>query len=122
MHFESVIMEKKRKAKPQTVDTVVISGVYTEIKKKMEETLPSTNVFMDPNISPAQYLEQMEMRIIQRIENIAQIGTLQDAVKLRANQMLLNKIRPDKSLRDSADLEESPYEAILRRLEHHDDE
>jgi len=104
----------------ESVETVVVSGVYQETAVVLS---PGNEGVFYPEISPVKYLEGIEMGIIKRIEGIAKGGTLEDAVKLRANQALWGKIGGDRTVKsDSGDLEESPYEAILRRLERKDKE
>jgi sugar (pentulose or hexulose) kinase len=53
--------------------------------------------------------------ILERIDGIAVSGTKEDAVKLQANQVLLNKILPDKQHLDIS-ISEPPLERIARIL------
>ena len=66
-------------------------------------------------VSPVNFIEGLGMAIVQRIDCIAISGTLKDAVKLKANQVLLNKILPDLT-RNEQVITESPYEKILRAI------
>ena len=68
-----------------------------------------------PVVSPVNFIEGLGMAIVQRIDGIATSGTLKDAVKLKANQVLLNKILPDLT-RNEQVITESPYEKILRAI------
>ena len=68
-----------------------------------------------PVVSPVNFIEGLGMAIVQRIDCIAISGTLKDAVKLKANQVLLNKILPDLT-RNEQVITESPYEKILRAI------
>ena len=53
--------------------------------------------------------------IIDRINGLAESGTKEDTVKLKANQVLLNKILPDKQHLDIS-ISEPPLERIARIL------
>ena len=68
-----------------------------------------------PVVIPVNFIEGLGMAIVQRIDGIATSGTLKDAVKLKANQVLLNKILPDLT-RNEQVITESPYEKILRAI------
>ena len=66
-------------------------------------------------VSPVNFIENLGLNIVQRIDAIATSGTMGDSVKLKANAILLNKILPDLT-RNEQVLVESPYEKILRTL------
>jgi hypothetical protein len=71
---------------------------------------------------PAQdYLESKRQEIIERIEKLAQSGELEDAVKLKANQILLNKILPDKTRLDIGYDKKSPIELIMEQMKQIED-
>jgi hypothetical protein len=90
---------------------VVMSGIATEVK--IGEIVPYY-----PDLPPIKYLEGIELDIVKRIENLAVAGQLTDAVKLSANTTLWAKIRADKTAKqETSDIDESPYDALLRRLD-----
>lgn len=70
----------------------------------------------DENISGIKYLEQHERSIIDRILKLAENANDKDGVKLKANQILLNKLFPDKTRHDIEFLGKSPFEIITESL------
>ena len=119
---------KTRKNLPVNVIEEVIEGkdgVYKPARIKNRRTGKTVVAHIPLDISPTSYLEQRGMEIIRRIEEVATSGLMTDSVKLKANQILLNKIIPDVT-RNEVVLTESPYDRILRtineRAEEDDDE
>lgn len=63
-----------------------------------------------------EYLKERQLKYIRRIEKLSESGELEDAVKLKASQILLNKILPDKT-RHEVEMLKSPYELILEQIQ-----
>lgn len=68
-----------------------------------------------------EYLEGMYKATIDRIESLARDGKPEDAVKLKANSTLLNKLLPDRTKMELDIASKSPYEMLLRNLENGED-
>lgn len=62
------------------------------------------------------YLEQLQKQIVDRIVRLSEEGTERDAVKLKANQVLLNKLVPDRTKLDVDIRSQAPYEKIMEQL------
>lgn len=63
------------------------------------------------------YLEKFQKKTIDRVLEIAENGTEKDAVKLKANTALLNKLLPDRTKMDLDVRAQAPYDKILEQLE-----
>jgi len=70
----------------------------------------SNIIFKDP----FEYLSSLEEEVIDNIILIARRGTADDNVKLKANQILLNKLRPDKTHREIEITSQAPFELLMR--------
>jgi hypothetical protein len=114
---------RKRKEKPIVVreveDAVEVSpGKYEVLPPPGGEKLPE---LIPPGMSPVEYIEKKQRAIIDRVEGIACSGRLEDAVKLKANLALLNKVLPDIQ-KSEVTVTISPYQRILNALEGKNDE
>lgn len=69
------------------------------------------------NLDPQKYLQLKIMEIIGRIEKLARNGKPEETVKLKANQVLLNKIMPDMNRLDLDIKSVAPYEALKKAIE-----
>ena len=98
-------------------ETVEVSPGKFEVVESGSPTPPVIQLPM--GVSPIDYLEKKTLTIIGRIEGLAINGTNEDAVKLKANISLLNKIIPDKQ-RSEVMVVVSPYQRILEALEKED--
>jgi len=85
----------------------------TDKEKSLAKSGKLKPVVIPLGISPFDYLTAAQRVIIGRIERIAQSGKMEDAVKLKANQTLLNKTLPDITKQEVI-YTESPYDRILR--------
>jgi len=114
---ENVKKRRGRKRKEIIVRDVtetveVAPGVYEEAEpstKKLPELIPH-------GISPVEYVEMKQKALIDRIDTLGVSGKPEDAVKLKANAILLNKIMPDLT-KNEVKITVSPYERIKRALE-----
>jgi hypothetical protein len=71
---------------------------------------------IDDTIDAREYLETRKLQIINQIEKISKNGKPEDNVKLKALQILLNKVIPDKTRHELSVEAESPYQVLLRHL------
>ena len=62
------------------------------------------------------YLEKFQKKTLDRVLEIAESGTEKDAVKLKANTALLNKLLPDRTKMDLDVKAQAPYDKILEQL------
>ena len=67
------------------------------------------------SIDAIDYLKGRIDKIIRNIDRIGETGTPQDSVRLKANQILLNKLIPERKNID-VDSGKSPYEIIRETL------
>ena len=83
----------------------------------MEDKIQTSNIIYK---DPMERLNSLEDEVIDNILKIARIGTAEDNVKLKANQILLNKLRPDKTHREIEITSQAPFELLMRviREEH----
>ena len=83
----------------------------------MESEINTSNIIFK---DPFEYLSSLEEEVIDNIILIARRGTADDNVKLKANQILLNKLRPDKTHREIEITSQAPFELLMRviREEH----
>ncbi|HEY6020121.1 MAG TPA: hypothetical protein VIY48_09530 [Candidatus Paceibacterota bacterium] len=70
----------------------------------------------DSELNGIEYLEKKQQEIITRIEVLAQTGKNDDAVKLKANSVLLNKIMPDRTKMDVDVRSNAPYDMLRKAL------
>jgi len=97
-------------------------GKYEVAKPKKEK--PNGNlepVVIPKHLAPIDYLTQVQLMIIGRIEKLAVSGTKEDGVKLKANLALLNKILPDLT-RNEQTVTISPYERIQQAIDKKEEE
>jgi len=73
------------------------------------------------NVSPVEWLESRAIQILNRVEVLAKEGKLGDAVKLKADQTLLNKIIPDVNKTEFV-VTEAPFDKIMRSIEEREKE
>ena len=62
------------------------------------------------------YLDEMEMEVFGNIMNLARKGKPSDAVRLKANMAVYNKIRPDRTKLDLDVKCTAPYEVLVKNL------
>ena len=67
--------------------------------------------------SALDYLELKQKAIIDNIWALAQSSEPQDAVKLKANTVLLNKLVPDRTKMELDLKSQAPYEMLKKALE-----
>ena len=77
----------------------------------MEDKIQTSNIIYK---DPMERLNSLEDEVIDNILKIARIGTAEDNVKLKANQILLNKLRPDKTHREIEITSQAPFELLMR--------
>ncbi len=63
-----------------------------------------------------EYLEHKKKQVIEKIEALADSGTQYDAVKLKALQVLLNKVMPDRTKLDVDIKNNAPYDMLMKNL------
>jgi hypothetical protein len=71
---------------------------------------------MTKDFNMIEYLEGFQKKTIDNIQKIAEDGTEKDAVKLKANQVLLNKLLPDRTKMDLDIHNMSPYEFWKKKV------
>ena len=70
----------------------------------------------ETNQDAFQYLKDRQLKILKRIEKLSESGELEDAIKLKASQILLNKVMPDIT-KHEIEMPKSPYELILEQIQ-----
>jgi len=112
----------KRRGRPRNEDQVSVP-LDQELQTKGGSTIGKIGqdghlILSDipTNVSPVEWLEQRAIAVLQRVEEMSKTGKLGDAVKLKANQTLLNKIIPDVNKTEFI-VTESPYDKIMRAIE-----
>ena len=63
-----------------------------------------------------EYLEEMEKSVVDRIVDISMTGKESDAVRLKANTTLLNKLLPDRTKMEVDVRSAAPYDKLLEKL------
>jgi hypothetical protein len=71
----------------------------------------------DENLTAFDYIEKKQLEIIKRIEEMAEHGSKEDLVRLKANQILLNKILPDKTRHEVGLDNTSPMTILLAAIQ-----
>jgi len=69
------------------------------------------------HVDVVEYLERRKMEYIRNIEDLAESGTKEDLVKLKANHILLNKIIPDKTRHEIGLDSTSPMTILLAAIQ-----
>ena len=62
------------------------------------------------------YLEKLQKKVVDNIIRLSEEGTEKDSVKLKANQVLLNKLVPDRTKLDVDIRSQAPYDRIMEQL------
>jgi len=92
-------------------------GKYSVVKEpKKSQSGCLEPVVIPKHIAPIDYLNQVQLAIVGRIEALAIRGTKEDSIRLKANLALLNKILPDLT-KNEVTHTISPYEKIQKALE-----
>jgi hypothetical protein len=63
------------------------------------------------------YLEKLQKKVVDNIIRLSEDGTEKDAVKLKANTTLLNKLVPDRTKLDVDIRSQAPYDKIMEQIE-----
>ena len=71
---------------------------------------------MKEDFNVIEYLEKIQKDCIDRIISLSKSGMPDDAVKLKANTTLLNKLVPDRTKMDLDIKNQAPYEFLLKNL------
>lgn len=72
---------------------------------------------MKKDFNVIEYIEKIQKKTVDNIIALSESGTEKDAVKLKANQVLLNKLVPDRTKMDLDIRSQAPYEKIMEQLE-----
>ena len=73
----------------------------------------------DPNgkdFNVIEYLESLQKAAVDNAWQLAQTGGNEDSVKLKANQLILNKLIPDRTKMDLDIKSNAPYDLLLKNL------
>jgi hypothetical protein len=71
----------------------------------------------DKDFNVMDYLEKIQKQTVDNIIELSNTGTEKDSVRLKANQVILNKLVPDRTKMDLDIKNNAPYDVLLKSLE-----
>jgi len=109
---------RKSRAEQMAVDSTIElekdkNGKFAVARGKCTQLIP---VVIPDGIAPIDYLTKKQLTLIGRIERIGIEGRPEDMVRLKANQILLQKVMPDLTKSETL-VTISPYERIAKAIE-----